>query len=225
MRPLTEKELTGQARSHIEQCSDPRFAAHPAAVTAFLAMRTAASTDGFDLQPFSTFRDFGTQCRIWNKKCTGAKPLYDEAGQVRDRSSMSDHDIVRYILNWSAVPGGSRHHWGSEIDVVDGNAMPAGYKVQLLPSEVNPGGIFHPLHTWLDANIETFGFFRPYAAFRGGMFAEPWHLSYRPVSEPALRDFRLDTLSAAIRDAVLEKKSVLLEMLPEIFKSHVQNIC
>ena len=37
------------------------------------------------------------------------------------------------ILEWSALPGASRHHWGSEFDVFDLAALPEGYRVQLLP--------------------------------------------------------------------------------------------
>ncbi|MCB9651596.1 MAG: M15 family metallopeptidase [Deltaproteobacteria bacterium] len=77
---------------------------------------------------------------------------------------------LRAILNWSALPGGSRHHWGTEMDVVDLAAVPPDYRVRLLPDEVAPGGPFHPLHQWLDENLERFGFFRPYARLQGGMY-------------------------------------------------------
>ena len=116
---LNEFELTGRARTHVTQYETPRFAAHPDTGEAFLRMRAAAAEAGFDLAPFSTFRDYQTQLGIWNKKFAGDKPLYDDQGRVRDRAGFTDEDIVRCILNWSALPGASRHHWGSEIDVVD----------------------------------------------------------------------------------------------------------
>lgn len=121
---LTDLELTGRTRSHVMQYAAPRFAAQPQAAEAFLSMRAAAQKDGIDMQPFSTFRDFNTQLRIWNHKFAGKKPLYDEYGRVRDRSAMSEEEVIRHILDWSALPGGSRHHWGTEIDVVDAAAMP-----------------------------------------------------------------------------------------------------
>ena len=74
---LTDLELTGRTRSHVVQYTAPRFAAQPQAAEAFLAMRAAAQKDGIDMQPFSTFRDFNTQLRIWNHKFAGKKPLYD----------------------------------------------------------------------------------------------------------------------------------------------------
>ncbi len=218
-------ELTGRARTHVIQVDEPRFAAHPEAVAAFMAMRQAAAGSGFDLHPFSSFRDFNTQCRIWNMKFLGKKPLYDEHGRVRDYGALSPDQLIGCILNWSALPGGSRHHWGSEIDVVDAASMPEAYKVQLLPLEVEPDGIFHALHGWLDEHMGEFGFFRPYARFQGGMFPEPWHLSYAPVSLAAQEALSLDILLKSIESAELEGKALLLARLPEFYVSHVNNIC
>lgn len=218
-------ELTGRARSHVEQYTAPRFAAHPDALAAFMRMRQAAAKEGIDLIPFSSFRDFATQCRIWNSKFLGKKPLYDEQGNVRDASGLTPEQRIDYILNWSAIPGGSRHHWGTEIDVVDGAKMPPNYIVQLLPQEVESGGIFAVLHDWLDENMADFGFFRPYARFQGGMFCEPWHLSYAPVSLPALEALTLDILREAVESADLESKDLLLAQLPEIYRNHVRNVC
>lgn len=221
---LTTLELTGRTRSHITQLAEPRFAAHPEAAAAFFALREAARKAGFDLLPFSSFRDFDTQCRIWNHKFTGRKPLYDENGVPRPFDALSPDAIVSHILNWSALPGGSRHHWGSEIDVVDGMAMPEGYHPKLLPEETAPGGLFFPLHSWLDENMGRFGFFRPYDAYRGGMFPEPWHLSYAPVSLPALDALTMDCLEAAIKGADIQGKEFLLPRLPEIFHCHILNV-
>jgi LAS superfamily LD-carboxypeptidase LdcB len=139
---LTPLEVTGRTRTHVVQITDPRFAAQPEVAIAFLTMRTAAVRDGFDLVPFSTFRDYDTQLRIWNSKFTGKKPLYDLDGNARDFAALSEHQVVECILNWSALPGGSRHQWGTEIDVIDGNAMPEGYSPKLLPEEIAEGRDF-----------------------------------------------------------------------------------
>jgi LAS superfamily LD-carboxypeptidase LdcB len=219
---LTIAELTGRARTHAHQFSAPRFAAQKLAGDAFLAMREAARQDGIDLLPFSSFRDFDTQLRIWNQKFTGKKPLYDMDGKPRDYSSLSEPEIVDCILNWSAVPGGSRHQWGTEIDVVDGNAMPPGYRPKLLPEEVCAGGIFFPLHQWLDANISTFGFFRPYKRFLGGMYPEPWHLSYAPLSIATVSQVTAGVLADAIADADMAGKALVLARLDEIVERHIR---
>jgi len=221
---FNELEITGRTRTHVQQHDAPRFAAHPDAVAAFLRMRAAAARDGIDLKPYSSFRGYDAQAGIWTRKFTGQAPLYDLHGQVRDRSGMTEDDVIGHILDWSALPGASRHQWGTEIDVVDGAVMPPGYKPQLLPAEVAEGGLFAPLHRWLDAHIHAHGFFRPYARYQGGMFPEPWHLSYGPVSLRAIDDLTLDVLRRATQASNLPGKARVLARLPEILERHVRNI-
>ena len=221
---FNEFEITGRARTHIIQVSEPRFAAHPAAADAFLQLKSAASKEGFDLVPFSTFRDYKTQLRIWNHKYSGKKPLYDITGKVRDYASLDEHEIIKHILNWSALPGGSRHQWGTEIDVIDKSVMPEGYSPKLLPEETEEGGLFYPLHRWLDQNIEHYGFFRPYASFRGGMYPEPWHLSFASVSIKAIEYVNIELLMAVTKEADIMGKERVLEMIPDIYENHILNI-
>lgn len=214
---MNELELTGRARTHVVELAQPRCALHYEAVASFLAMRDAAVADGIDLSPRSTFRDFDTQVSIWNRKWSGERPLYDRAGQLLDRSRLADSDTVDAILCWSAVPGGSRHHWGTDVDVIDAAAVPAGYTVELLSSEYAPDGIFARLTAWLDANMRRFGFFRPYATDRGGVSPEPWHLSYAPVALPALESLSLSMLRRVIDASTLSGKPFVLARLPEIY--------
>lgn len=214
---MNELELTGRARTHVVELAQPRCALHYEAVASFLAMRDAAVADGIDLSPRSTFRDFDTQVSIWNRKWSGERPLYDRAGQLLDRSRLADSDTVDAILCWSAVPGGSRHHWGTDVDVIDAAAVPAGYTVELLSSEYAPDGIFARLTAWLDANMRRFGFFRPYATDRGGVSPEPWHLSYAPVALPALESLSLSMLRQVIDASTLSGKPFVLARLPEIY--------
>ncbi|MFP6560183.1 M15 family metallopeptidase [Paraburkholderia sp. B3] len=223
-RALNELELTGRSRTHVEQFVEPRFAAQPAAGQAFLAMREEARRAGIELSPISSFRDFRMQLRIWNGKFSGKKPLYDSEGKPREFHTLSPTQIVDCILNWSALPGGSRHQWGTEIDVVDLSVMPSDYRPKLLPEEVTPGGIFWNLHCWLDENISRFGFFRPYKHFLGGMYPEPWHLSYAPLSVPALQQMNVPLLASAIRKADMLGKDLVLERLPQIYEQHMLTI-
>ncbi len=221
---LNEHEVTGRARTHVQQVLEPRFAAQPQVVRAFMSMRAAAALDGFDLHPFSTFRDYDTQLRIWNNKFSGKKPLYDQDGAVRERASLSPQDVVACILNWSALPGGSRHHWGTEIDVVDAAAMPAGYAPQLLPQETAVGGIFRGLHRWLDENMARFDFFRPYNYFKGGMYPEPWHLSYAPAAQQAMGSVNLELLARVTGQADMLGKDLALEAMATIYRQHILNV-
>jgi LAS superfamily LD-carboxypeptidase LdcB len=220
---MNELELTGRARTHIVQLDEPRCALHVDTVQPFLAMRAAAALEGIDLAVASSFRDFEAQLAIWNRKYRGERPLLDRNGVARDHGALDGTELLEAILAWSALPGASRHHWGSELDVYDRAAMPDGYRVQLVPDEYAPSGVFERLSRWLDANLARFGFFRPYDRDRGGVHAEPWHISHAQVSMPASAAVSVDLLARTLRDADILGKTQVLERLPEIFRRFVAN--
>jgi LAS superfamily LD-carboxypeptidase LdcB len=221
---LNELELTGRARTHIIQRDDLRAALHERALEPFLDMRSDAAREGISISIVSGFRDFSAQQRIWDLKYRGERPLYDAAGSVREHAALTSTELIEAIACWSAVPGASRHHWGSELDVIDAAALPEGYRVALLPQEAEPGGVFHALHAWLDAHMGRFGFFRPYSTYRGGVFPEPWHLSYAPVSLPALDALTCELLESALAASDIEGKPDVLARLPEIHERYVINV-
>ena len=221
---MNDLELTGRARTHIEQLEEPRVALHREAVEPFLALRAAAASAGLDVTPFSAFRDFEHQAQIWNRKFRGERPLYDRDGVPRSHAGLTEAQLVEAILVWSAMPGASRHHWGSDIDVYDSAAMPEGYRVKLLPEEYVPGGVFEDLAAWLEENLHRFGFFRPYDQDRGGVYPEPWHISYAPVSARAQAALSVDVIAGALRDADLLGKELVLERLPMIYRQYVANV-
>jgi LAS superfamily LD-carboxypeptidase LdcB len=214
---MNEFELTGRASTHIVELAQPRCALHYEAAASFLAMRDAAQKDDIDLAARSSFRDFDTQLTIWNAKWSGERPLFDRHGQPLERRQLADSQAVDAILCWSAIPGGSRHHWGSDVDVIDVASVPAGYAVQLIPAEYARDGIFGRLSAWLDANMQRFGFFRPYRTDRGGVSPEPWHLSYAPVSLPALESLSLSMLRQVLEGSAIAGRPHVLARLPEIY--------
>ncbi len=214
---MNELELTGRARTHIVELEHPRCALHYGVVTSFLAMRDAATAAGIDLVAASGFRDFDRQLLLWNRKWRGERPLHDRAGQPLDPSQLDDAGRVDAILCWSAIPGGSRHHWGTDVDVIDAAAMPPGYQVQLVPEEYAAGGVFGRLAKWLAENMGRFGFHRPYSTGSCGAGIEPWHLSYSPVSTEALEQLSLPVLRRAVAASEMLGKAQVLERLPEIY--------
>ena len=214
---MNPSELTGRARTHVIELQQPSCVLHYEVMASFLAMRDAARADGMDLAVASSFRDFDTQVTIWNRKWSGERPLYDRSGRLLERAGMADGDVVDAILCWSAIPGGSRHHWGTDVDVFDAAALPDGYKVQLVPSEYASDGVFGKLSAWLDLNMQRFGFFRPYRTDRGGVSPEPWHLSYAPVSLPALESLSLSMLRQVLESSTIAGKAQVLTRLPEIY--------
>ena len=221
---MNELELTGRVRTHIIDVDDPGCALHRDTVQPFLDMRAAAAAQGIDLVPVSSFRDFEHQRRIWNEKYRGERKLYDRAGRVLDRRALSEAGLIDAILCWSAMPGASRHHWGSDIDVVDRSALPDLRAVKLLPIEFGPSGPFARLDAWLEKNMARFGFFRPYRRDRGGVSPEPWHLSHAPVAEAALRGLTESVLRRALEEAHVEGKAELLTRLTAISARYVTSV-
>lgn len=214
---MNEFELTGRATTHVVELAQPKCVLHYEAVTSFLAMRDAAARAGIDLQSRSSFRDFDTQLFIWNRKWRGERPLYDRNSQPLDHARLAPADLLDAILIWSAIPGGSRHHWGTEVDVIDAAAIQPGYAVQLIAAEYERGGVFAKLSSWLDEHAKKFGFFRPYRTDRGGVSPEAWHLSYAPVSMRALELLSLATLRRVLEHSELAGKAEVLARLPEIY--------
>lgn len=221
---LNDFELTGRARTHVVQHSDLRAAIHREVLEPFFAVKAAAANAGIDLEIASGFRDFGAQLRIWNMKFRGERPLLDVAGNVRNHARLDTSELIDGILCWSALPGASRHHWGTDIDVVDRAAMPENYRYRLVPEEYAPGGVFNTLNNWLSSNIARFGFYRPYAEYRGGVNPEPWHLSFSPIATPALELLTPKLIAAVVRDSELLGRDEVLARLPAIYRTYVSNI-
>lgn len=194
---------------------------HPQAGAAFEALAEDAAREGIALAAVSTFRDFNRQLAIWNGKFRGELPLLDRHGVRLDISAMDEEGIVRAILQWSALPGASRHHWGSEIDVFDRAVLAPGARPRLVPQEYGSGGVFESLSRFLQQHAGRRGFFLPYDSERGGVQPEPWHLSYAPVSVAALQELTLAVLSEALQDVPLAGLAVVQRLLPEIYERYV----
>lgn len=221
---MTALELTGRARGHIADLADPPCALHRDVATPFLNMRHAASADGFDLAVASGFRDFQRQLSIWNGKFAGRAPLYDAAGAPLAAAELPPDECVAAILHWSALPGASRHHWGTDLDLIDRGAVPEGYRVQLTAAEYTAPGPFAPLAAWLNANGARFGFFRPYRGILSGVRPEPWHYSFAPIAEAARRRLTVGSLREALEGAELLGKEHVLAHLEELHERYVASI-
>lgn len=221
---MNEAELTGRVRTHIKAMPDPACALHVDVAAPFLSLRRAAGAAGFDLAPISGFRDFSRQLAIWNGKFSGERPMYDASGRVMAASELDPERRVEAILLWSALPGASRHHWGTDVDVIDRKAVAAGYDVRLTPEEFAPGGPFAPLAEWLEANAPRYGFFRPFRGELSGVRPEPWHFSFAPIAEGARRSLSSAVLYQAIASAPLLGKEQVLARLEELHARYVAAI-
>ncbi len=143
------------------------------AYQAFLKMYNAAKKDGIHLQIVSAARSFSKQKSIWEAKWSGAKKV---EGQDLSKAVPFAADRARKILEYSAMPGASRHHWGTDIDLNN------------LNNEYFASGQGKKIYDWLNKNAKKYGFYQPYteqdANRPHGHYEEKWHWSYLPVALP-----------------------------------------
>lgn len=126
---------------------------------AFVKMAEAAQKDGVKLNILSATRNFEYQKRIWDIKFE----------RLKDKTAWSR---VKKILQYSAMPGSSRHHWGTDIDL--NNLENAHFEK----------GEGKKIYEWLSKNAASYGFCQPYTAGRAtGYKEEKWHWSYTPLSK------------------------------------------
>lgn len=150
------------------------------AYEAFVNMKMAAYSDGIDLKVISSYRSFEHQARIWDRKYSN---YVDEEG-------LTPLDAIDKIIEYSTIPGTSRHHWGTDVDLVDGYQKVDG---DVLDSQkFETGKPYESFKKWMDENSKKFDFYLVYTddPKRKGFKYEPWHFSYAPLSIPMLTQFR-----------------------------------
>ena len=219
---MTQDQLLGLDESHLILVGRGPHRLTAATAAAFNDMQVAAAYEGFNLQAASSWRGFERQLAIWNGKWRGERPLLDADNQPLDALQLDDMERLHAILRWSALPGTSRHHWGTDLDIYDPDCLPAGTKLALEPWEYEAGGWFADLGEWLGDHMADFGFFLPYAKpldAAQGVAYEPWHISFAPESG----EQRLDpnALALCLQQADIEGKECILAHLDEILARYV----
>ncbi len=139
----------------------------------FQRMYQAALEDGVRLIIVSATRNFNAQKGIWEAKWTGARLV--EGGENLAETTPDPKERALKILRYSSMPGTSRHHWGTDIDL---NSLNNAYFAE---------GEGKKIYDWLTANAADYGFCQPYTP-KGeerpyGYNEERWHWSYIPVAE------------------------------------------
>ena len=222
---LTPDMLTGKSREHLVHLPTLHSTHHflqAQAMKAFQGLQQSAVKNGFNLQPASSFRDFARQQLIWNGKFNGERKVHDDAGNALDLSRLDDWQKAQAILRWSALPGASRHHWGTEIDIFDPDLLPQGQPLQLEPWEYEKGGYFFELSEFLTENLPHFDFSLPFMQMPAEkkIGREPWHISYIPLAEKAKQLFSAEVLLQAWEKEEIAGKATLQQHLPQIFEQY-----
>ena len=214
--------ITGQVDTHLIEQGEFAGLLHRQVAGPFEKLRTAAQHAGLGLRIASAWRSFDRQLLIWNAKARGERPIRNAQGEAVDISGLSDLEIMHAILRWSALPGASRHHWGTDMDVYDADRVDEAVGPQLLSAEYQQGGPCGPLNDWLAEHLEEFGFYRPYQRDSGGIAPEPWHISFRSLAEPFARRLEPAILAEPLAKADLELREPVLRHLDEIFERYIQ---
>lgn len=156
----------------LEYADRPGQILHKETYAAFLKMFKAAKKDGIKLIIKSATRNFSAQKTIWEGKWNGTRLL---EGNINAAQKIPDpKQRALKILEYSSMPGTSRHHWGTDIDL---NAFVNSYFEK---------GEGKKEYDWLVANAGRFGFCQPYTPKGSqrpdGYNEEKWHWSYLPLA-------------------------------------------
>ncbi|MBQ4832569.1 M15 family metallopeptidase [Pseudoalteromonas sp. MMG010] len=214
--------ITGQTDTHLVDVQQHRL--HYAIIDDFLSLQTAAKQAGFRLTIASSFRDFNRQQIIWDNKFSGLRPVLDINQRVIDITRLSDFEKCNAIMRYSALPGASRHHLGTDLDVFDSSAVSNDYQLQLTPDEYQHGGPFAPLSDWLDKNLTKYGFYRPYKLDLGGVAPELWHISHIKQSQLMLKSLTQTDLLRCIEQSHVLGKHEIIANLTQIYSRYVTNV-
>lgn len=144
----------------------------------FNLMRKAAKEQGFHVHVVSSYRSYNHQNVIWERKYKNFR-----------NQGFSHQKTIDKIIEYSTIPGTSRHHWGTDLDIIDATrGIPSN---PLSEVHFNEGGRMRKFKLWLDENAEKFGFHLVYTnqSDRKGFKYEPWHFSYKPLSQKMLKQY------------------------------------
>lgn len=212
-------EMLGLSSSHIV-FDDLDTPLHKDVVAPYQSLVNAADSHGFGLRAASGFRSFERQALIWNAKLSGQRAVLDDEGLPLDLRPLTAKERVFVVLRWSALPGASRHHWGTDFDIYDKFALGQG-DLQLTVAETQRDGPFYDMYCWLNDYLPQTAFRRPYIKDTGGIAVEPWHLSYAPVAAAFEQALDKAVLREVIEKSELLLKEVVLAHLDEIFERFV----
>ena len=131
-------------------------------------MIKAAKKDNVHIMLVSGYRSFNHQKRIWNRKFD----KYRKQGN-------SVKKCIEKITNYTAIPGTSRHHWGTDVDLSDKYANGLNNNKR------------EKFNRWMQKNAKKFGFYLVYTndKNRTGYKYESWHFTYKKLSKPLLKKY------------------------------------
>ncbi|MDF7670710.1 M15 family metallopeptidase [Orbaceae bacterium ESL0721] len=117
----------------------------------------------------SATRNYNYQNGIWQRKWDSLTTQFSQPQQIAEE-----------ILKFSSMPGTSRHHWGTDVDItsVSSNFFKNDPKGKILDA-------------WLQQNMKNYGFCQSFNEGRnGGYQTEEWHWSYQPIAKQYIAEYK-----------------------------------
>ena len=158
---------------------------------AFKKMHTEANKNGINLIIISGTRNFYEQKIIWERKWNTYKNL-------------PPLNRAKKILEFSSMPTTSRHHWGTDIDLIN------------LNNTYFNTGKGEKAYNWLIKNANKYGFYQVYTDKKNGRTGynlEKWHWSYLPLASQYLKYYNNNISYNDIKDfkgANLAKEALMI---------------
>jgi len=181
---------------------------------AFKKMQAEALKSNIKIGAVSSYRSYNHQKQIWERKY--------KSNQSKGFSTLEN---INKIIEYSTIPGTSRHHWGTDIDIYQTNVkQPNGV---LQAKNFHGNGTFCKLKEWMDKNSERFGFYLVYTDLpkRKGFKYEPWHYSYKPLSQKYLKAYRkLNILEIIKKDKLLGSNYFYNDFIKTYTKQNILDI-
>jgi LAS superfamily LD-carboxypeptidase LdcB len=165
---------------------------HHEAYEAFSRMYEAALRDGVKLSIISGMRTFEQQAMIWNYKWSKLK------GDGISRA--------QNIMVYSSMPGISRHHWGTDVDL------------NHLTNSYFDKGEGKKVYDWLLRHAREFGFYQVFDGHERAYAEERWHWSYMPVADVCLQEYLSEISYDDLRGFVGEELAPQLRVIERYVK-------
>lgn len=199
--------LTGKSSARNSQFKGNKYKLQSKVFDALEKMKTAALKKGVQIDVVSAYRGFNHQNSLWKNKYLKFR-----------NSGLSTKQAVLKVIEYTAIPGTSRHHWGTEVDLRDYNKR----NTPNLRSQKNS-----KYEKWMQENAHKFGFYLAYNnnKFRKGYKFESWHYTYRELSKPLLIEYlKLDLVNILKQENILGNTVFTEKFIQKYINEHVLGI-
>ncbi|OUS03421.1 D-alanyl-D-alanine carboxypeptidase [Flavobacteriales bacterium 33_180_T64] len=205
MNTISYEELIGKGKPELFGTG---YKLRKEAYNAFLKLSAEAIKSDIRIQVVSSYRSYNHQNSIWERK------YKQNIGK-----GLPPKENIKKIIEYSTIPGTSRHHWGTDIDIIDASVeKPSNV---LNPNHFENNGCFSKLKKWMDIHANDFGFYLVYTQkeHRKGFKYEPWHYSYKPLSKHYLQTYQ--TLN--LKDIIISEQLMGCSNFSEEFITNYLN--